>query len=53
MDLSSQLIGASTEQDIDEADRTEPDLAVYADTLLVIDLLERHVVEYLERLSPN
>ena len=48
---SSQLIEASTEQDLDESDRTEPDLAVYADALLLIDALERHEVEYLEGLE--
>ena len=50
---SSQLIEASTDQDFDEADRTEPDLAVYADALLLIDVLERHEVEYLEGLDTD
>jgi len=50
---SSQLIGTSIEQDHDEADRTEPDLAVYADALLLVDALERHEVEYLERLETD
>ena len=50
---SSQLIEASTEQDLEETERTEPDLAVYADALLLIDALERHEVEYLEGLDTN
>ena len=50
---SSQLIETSTEQDLNEADRTEPDLAVYADALLLIDALERHEVEYLEGLDTD
>ena len=36
---SSQLIETSAEQDLGEAERTEPDLAVYADALLLIDAL--------------
>ena len=51
---SSQLIETQPDEDIDDADRTEPDLAVYADALLLIDALERHDVEYLEGLeTPN
>jgi len=50
---SSQLIEATTEQNLDEANRTEPDLAVYADALLLIDALERHEVEYLEGLETD
>ena len=50
---SSQLIETSADQDLDEADRTEPDLAVYADALLLIDALERHEVEYLEGLDTD
>ena len=50
---SSQLIETNAEQDLDEADRTEPDLAVYADALLLIDALERHEVEYLEGLDTD
>ena len=50
---SSQPIEASTEQDVDESERTEPDLVVYADALLLIDALERHEVEYLEGLNTD
>jgi len=47
---SSQVIETTTtpQSDLSEAERTEPDLAVYADALLLIDALERHDVEYLE-----
>jgi hypothetical protein len=45
---SSQLIETQSEQDLADAERTEPDLAVYADALLLVDALERHDVEYLE-----
>ena len=50
---SSQVIEPSSgsQEDIAEAERTEPDLAVYADALLLIDALERHDVEYLEGLE--
>jgi len=50
---SSQVIETSSgsQEDIAEAERTEPDLAVYADALLLIDALERHDVEYLEGLE--
>jgi hypothetical protein len=50
---SSQVIETSSgsQADLAEAERTEPDLAVYADALLLIDALERHEVEYLEGLE--
>jgi hypothetical protein len=50
---SSQVIETSSgsQKDLAEAERTEPDLAVYADALLLIDALERHDVEYLEGLE--
>jgi len=50
---SSQVIETSSgsQEDLAEAERTEPDLAVYADALLLIDALERHEVEYLEGLE--
>ena len=43
---SSQVIETSSgpNEDLSEADRTEPDLAVYADALLLIDALERYEV---------
>ena len=50
---SSQVIETSSgsQADLADAERTEPDLAVYADALLLIDALERHEVEYLEGLE--
>jgi len=50
---SSQVIetNSGSQADLAEAERTEPDLAVYADALLLIDALERHEVEYLEGLE--
>jgi len=50
---SSQVIETTSgsHEDLSEAERTEPDLAVYADALLLIDALERHEVEYLEGLE--
>ncbi len=50
---SSQVIETQPAEDVSEADRTEPDLAVYADALLLIDALERHDVEYLEDIETN
>ena len=50
---SSQLIETEGEGDVADADRTEPDLAVYADALLLVDALERHDVEYLEGIETN
>jgi hypothetical protein len=43
---TSQLLDGETESDTD--DRTEPDLDVYVDALLLVDALERHEVEVLE-----
>ncbi|RJX48722.1 PD-(D/E)XK nuclease family protein [Halonotius pteroides] len=50
---SSQVIETTSgsHEALSEAERTEPDLAVYADALLLIDALERHEVEYLEGLE--
>lgn len=50
---SSQLLDTQTEEDVADADRTEPDLAVYADALLLVDALERHDVEYLESMETD
>jgi hypothetical protein len=50
---SSQLLDTEDEEDVADADRTEPDLAVYADALLLIDALERHDVEYLEGMETD
>ncbi len=48
---TSQLLDGEPETDTD--DRTEPDLDVYADTLLLIDALERHEVTTLEEMETD
>jgi hypothetical protein len=49
---TSQLLDVEDDPDSDaETDRTEPDLDVYADALLLIDALERHDVERIEELE--
>lgn len=45
---TSQLLDSGDEAETPEEERTEPDLDVYADALLLIDALERHEVEVLE-----
>lgn len=50
---TSQLLETDSEDDEEEIDRTEPDLDVYADALLLIDALERHEVEILEELDTD
>jgi hypothetical protein len=50
---SSQVLDTQPEQGLTDAERTEPELAVYADALLLIDALERHEVEYLEELETD
>lgn len=46
---TGQRLEAESEQSPEE--RTEPDLEVYADALLLVDALERHEVEVLEELE--
>ncbi|ERH07891.1 MAG: protein of unknown function (DUF2800), partial [Halonotius sp. J07HN4] len=48
---STQLI--ETEEPAEDEERTEPDLQVYSDALLLIDALERHEVDVLEGLDTN
>jgi hypothetical protein len=48
---STQLI--ESEEPTGDEERTEPDLQVYSDTLLLIDALERHEVDVLEALDTN
>ncbi len=48
---TSQLL--DDEHDADPDDRTEPDLDVYADALLLVDALERHEVEVLEDMETD
>lgn len=48
---STQLV--DTDEPDDDVDRTEPDLSVYSDALLLIDALERHDVTDLTELDTN
>jgi len=48
---STQLI--ESEEPTGDEERTEPDLQVYSDALLLIDALERHEVDVLEALDTN
>ena len=48
---STQLLDSEPETDI--AERTEPDLDVYADALLLVGALERHEVEMLEEMETD
>jgi len=48
---STQLLDGEPDTDADE--RTEPDLDVYADALLLVDALERHEVEVLEEMDTD
>jgi hypothetical protein len=52
---TSQLLDAEDQADLDTGDdqRTEPDLDVYADALLLVDALERHEVEILEEMETD
>jgi len=50
---TSQLLDAGDEAETDEQERTEPDLDVYADALLLVDALERHEVDVLEDMDTN
>lgn len=42
---ASQLLDSGDDTEADEEERTEPELEVYADALLLVDALERHEVE--------
>jgi len=44
---------ASSDDSLDEMERTEPDLDVYADALLLVDALERHTVTALEEMETD
>jgi len=48
---STQLL--ETETELETEDRTEPDLDVYADALLLVDALERHDVATLEDMETD
>jgi hypothetical protein len=50
---TSQLLDSGDDAETIEEERTEPDLDVYADALLLIDALERHEVEVLEDIETD
>lgn len=50
---TSQLLDAEGGSDTESEERTEPDLDVYADALLLIDALERYQVDALEELGTD
>ena len=50
---SSQLLDTEGDAETGEQERTEPELDVYADALLLVDTLERHEVEVLEEMETN
>jgi hypothetical protein len=50
---TSQLLDIENESEGGEKERTEPDLDVYADALLLVDALERHEIDVLEDLETN
>ena len=45
---TSHLLEGEADSEADDGERTEPDLEVYADALLLVDALERHDVDILE-----
>lgn len=49
----TQLLNAEHEPDTGSDDRTEPDVDVYADALLLVDALERHDVTALEDMGTD
>ena len=50
---TSQLLDSEDEGEAEPEERTEPDLDVYADALLLVDALERHEVEVLEEMDTD
>ncbi|MBP1922781.1 hypothetical protein J2751_001797 [Halorubrum alkaliphilum] len=50
---TSQLLDVRDESEESEEERTEPDLDVYADALLLVDALERHEMEVLEDMDTD
>jgi hypothetical protein len=50
---TSQLLDSGDEAEAEPEERTEPDLDVYADALLLVDALERHEVEVLEEMDTD
>lgn len=50
---TSQLLDSEDDTGAGQEERTEPDLDVYADALLLVDALERHDVTKLEEMETN
>lgn len=50
---TNQLLDSEQESETEDEERTEPDLDVYADALLLVDTLERHEVAVLEELDTD
>ncbi|MFB6101150.1 MAG: hypothetical protein ABEJ73_01120 [Haloplanus sp.] len=50
---ANQLLDTEDDSEAGEGDRTEPELDVYADALLLVDALERHEVEVLEDMETD
>jgi hypothetical protein len=50
---TTQILDAGDEPESEEKERTEPDLDVYADALLLADVLERHEVTTLEKIDTD
>lgn len=50
---TTQILDAGDEPESEEKERTEPDLDVYADALLLVDALERHEVTTLEKIDTD
>ena len=48
---TSQLLDSGDEAEVEPEKRTEPDLDVYADALLLVNALERHEAEVLEEME--
>ncbi len=49
----SQLLDTGGKSETGKEERTEPELDVYADALLLIDALERHEVDVIEEMETN
>ncbi len=52
-ETTSQVLNAADDTDAEATDRTEPDLDVYADALLLVDALERHDVTTLQDMKTD
>lgn len=52
-ETTSQVLDAADDTDAEATDRTEPDLDVYADALLLVDTLERHDVTTLQDMKTD